>query len=118
MSALKTNMLRARAAAVEFETDHLYRTHYISAEGIRPDQEKLKRINEWSRPESSTQMHAFLGLVRYLAPFLPKLADFASILDEFTTKAADRAFQHCTPAAQSLSGSQRARPQRRLPYGH
>ena len=64
--------------------------HNTSATGIRPNQEKTKKMNDWPRPSTSTQMCAFLGLVRYLAPFLPNLADFTNTLTPFTTKAAGK----------------------------
>ena len=45
-------------------------------------------------------MCAFLGLVRYLAPFLPNLADFTNTLTPFTTKAAGKLFPDWTTEAE------------------
>jgi hypothetical protein len=41
---------------------------------------------------SAKQVHSFLGLVQYLAAFLPKLADFTTVLDELTRKECDKDF--------------------------
>jgi hypothetical protein len=41
-------------------------------------------------------VRSFLGLVRYVSWFLPKLADYTAILTPLTTKAAKRAFPEWT----------------------
>jgi len=66
--------------------------HHISARGIEPDASKIEKITNWKSPWSSKEVRQFLGLVRYVAIFLPKLADFTHILTPLTTKASDASF--------------------------
>ena len=48
--------------------------HTISQDGIEVDEKKAEKIENWPVPTSAVETHAFLGLVRYLSAFLPKLA--------------------------------------------
>lgn len=56
-----------------FEIDFL--GHHISARGIEADNKKTEKIEQWPVPKSATEVKRFLGLVRYIADFLPKLAE-------------------------------------------
>ena len=75
-----------------FCTEIHFLGHRISARGIEPDEGKADRIKNWPTPKSSSDVRSFLGLVRYLSVFLPKLANFTSILDELTRKECDKDF--------------------------
>lgn len=55
---------------------------------------------EWPIPKSATQVRGFLGLVRYVAAFLHKLADFTAILTELTYKECDKHFPAWLPKHQ------------------
>jgi hypothetical protein len=66
--------------------------HIISAQGIFADPRKVERIVQWPQPRSATDVRGFLGLVRYIATFLPKLAEHTSHLTPLTTKEADKCF--------------------------
>ena len=88
-----------------FATEILFLGHRISARGIEPDEGKADRIKQWPTPTSSTEVRSFLGLVRYLAIFLPKLADHTVILDELTRKECDKAFPGWKPRHQTAFDS-------------
>ena len=75
-----------------FATEIHFLGHRISTRGIEPDEGKADRIKSWPIPTSATEVRSFLGLVRYLASFLPKLANFTTILDELTRKECDKSF--------------------------
>jgi hypothetical protein len=66
--------------------------HKISAKGIEADDSKIECILHWPTPKSSTNVQAFLGVVRYISQFLPNLAAHTEILHRLTTKAADKCF--------------------------
>ena len=66
--------------------------HHISERGIERSTAKINRILQWPVPKSTTDVCAFLGLVRYVAAFLPKLADHTVILTPLTTKEAKKNF--------------------------
>src|SRR6202167_1497175 len=70
--------------------------HHISVRGIEADTSKVDKIMNWPIPKNTTDVRSFLGLVRYIACFLPQLADFTCILTPLTTKEARRDFPQWT----------------------
>lgn len=66
--------------------------HHISREGIRADTSKIEKILQWPVPTKISEVRAFLGLVRYLAAFLPDLAKFTMVLDPLTSNKLKRDF--------------------------
>ena len=74
--------------------------HTISQDGIEADEKKAKKIENWPVPTTATETRAFLGLVRYLNAFLPKLAVQSDILSVFTTKDAEKKFPEWLPKHQ------------------
>lgn len=52
-----------------------YLGHNISAEGLRPTQEKVCAITGAPPPENISQLRAFLGLINYYGKFLPQLSN-------------------------------------------
>jgi len=60
--------------------------HHISARGIEADTKKVDRILNWPMPKSATEVRGFLGLVHYIAAFLPALADHTGVLTKLRTK--------------------------------
>jgi hypothetical protein len=69
-----------------FELDFL--GHHISAHGIEAQSSKVDKILNWPTLQNTTDVHAYLGLIQYLAEFLPKLADHMCVLTPLTTKEA------------------------------
>jgi hypothetical protein len=59
---------------------------------------KIDCITQWPTPKSSTDVRAFLGLVRYIAIFLPRLADYTTVLTPLTTKDCRKLFPQWTTA--------------------
>ena len=71
----------------KFNADKLiYLGHKISARGIEPDDAKIKAIMEMSEPSDKTGIQNLLGLINYVAKFLPKLSKFTSPLRELLQK--------------------------------
>ena len=58
--------------------------HNISSHGIEADTSKTDCVLNWPTPKTVTQVCQFLGLVQYIAVFLPKIADHTAILNELT----------------------------------
>ena len=69
-----------------FTTELDFLGHHISQQGIEPDERKVKKIRNWPVPSSTRDVRKFLGLVQYLACFLPRLAEYHSVLTPLTTK--------------------------------
>src|SRR3984957_8971261 len=83
--------------------------HHISARGIEANTSKVDKILQWPVPKNTTDVRSFLGLVRYISFFLPKLADYTCILTLLTTKDARHQFpawtvehQHAFEAIRAL----------------
>jgi RNase H-like domain found in reverse transcriptase len=66
--------------------------HHISGCGIEANTSKVDKILNWPVPKSASDVRAFLGLVRYIAVYLPKLAEFTLVLSPLTTKDVDKHF--------------------------
>jgi hypothetical protein len=75
--------------------------HRISAKGVEADEGKTDRVTNWPIPTCAKQVRSFLGLVRYLATFLPNLAQHMAVLDELTTKECDKSFPSWEPKHQT-----------------
>ena len=84
-----------------FCTEINFLGHHISSRGIEADNSKTERILSWPIPKTVTQMRSFLGLVRYIAIFLPKLADHTAILNELTHKDCEKIFPPWLPCHQT-----------------
>src|SRR6202790_199921 len=84
-----------------FATELCFLGHIISGTGIRPDPRKTDRIASWPQPTTATNVRGFLGLTRYIATFLPALAEYTSVLTPLTTKECDREFPPWTTEHQT-----------------
>ena len=51
-----------------------YFGHRINSTGIHPTEEKEQAIKQAPRPENTSQLHAFLGLMDYYSKFIPQVA--------------------------------------------
>ena len=49
-------------------------------DGVHPDPVKVKDIKQRCSPESKTELQEFLGMVTYMSPFIPKLAEHTASL--------------------------------------
>ncbi|KAF7771080.1 hypothetical protein Agabi119p4_7054 [Agaricus bisporus var. burnettii] len=69
-----------------FCTEINFLGHHISSDGIRADDRKAEKIVNWPIPQNAKDVRQFLGLVRYVAVFLPDLARYSTILNKLTDK--------------------------------
>ncbi|XP_028404008.1 uncharacterized protein K02A2.6-like [Dendronephthya gigantea] len=53
-----------------------------TANGVKPDPEKVIAIQNMEPPKDKKELHTFLGMVNYLAPFMPNLASHTAPLRE------------------------------------
>jgi len=100
MESVRKVLLKLRKAGLRlnekkcnfFCTQVKYLGHKISRNGIEACEGKADKIMCWPVPKSATEVQGFLGIVRYLSLFLPKLAEQTNILDKLTVKNADKKF--------------------------
>ena len=57
-----------------------YMGHKITSEGLKPDPEKVEAILKMPTPKEKKDLQRFLGMVQYLAKFIPHLSEIASPL--------------------------------------
>ena len=58
--------------------------HQVSAEGVKPDEEKIKGVMIWPEPTTVQGLQGFLGLVNYFNRYIPNYAAIAAPLYERT----------------------------------
>ena len=75
-------------------------SHHISHLEIEANPKKINCIVNWLVPNSATVVWAFLGLVRYVADFLPALMNHTSVLTPLTHKGTDTKFPTWPPEHQ------------------
>ena len=85
-----------------FTTEIDFLGHHILAWGIEADQSKVLHILNWPAPKSAKHVHQFLGLVRYIAAFLPTLAEYTAVLTPLTWKECNMAFPSWTCHHQAM----------------
>lgn len=56
--------------------------HIITADGIKPDPNKIKAIHQYPIPKTSKEIKSFLGLLGYYRKFIP---NFAKLIKPFTS---------------------------------
>ena len=59
---------------------------YYDASGVHPDPEKVEEIQQLTAPTCVNEIQQFLGIVQYMSPFIPNLADHTEILRLMTRK--------------------------------
>ncbi len=69
-----------------FQTEVIFLGHRVSADGLKPELEKLEAIRAWPRPTCLTEVRSFYGLVSYYRRFLPKFATVAASLHKLMRK--------------------------------
>jgi len=100
------NALRVARLYVNPDKTHLFCTeinflgHHISAHSIEADNKKVDRILNWLQPKTTSEVRGFLGLVCYIAAFLPTLADHMGVLTQLMTKESERKFLLWAPKYQ------------------
>jgi hypothetical protein len=58
--------------------------HRIDDKGLHADTDKMAKIREWNTPRNFNDVQRFLGLVQYLAHFLPGVTAYTSPLASIT----------------------------------
>jgi hypothetical protein len=54
--------------------------HWIDDQGLHADSDKMKSVHNWPCPQDYNDVQRFLGMVNYLAQFMPGISAFTSPL--------------------------------------
>ena len=65
-----------------FQNQVEYLGHIVDARGLQPTGEKMKALQEASRPVNKAKLSSYLGLLQYYIKFLPNAATVLQPLDE------------------------------------
>jgi RNase H-like domain found in reverse transcriptase/Integrase zinc binding domain/Reverse transcriptase (RNA-dependent DNA polymerase) len=63
-----------------------YLGYIISAEGLKPDPEKVQAVQSMEAPADVTDVRSFLGLINYYRSFIPYCAEYSAPLSALLTK--------------------------------
>ena len=58
--------------------------HVSSKDGLKPDPEKVKAVENTPKPTCKKETRSLLGFINYLAKFLPRLSEEAQLLRDLT----------------------------------
>ena len=96
----QANLYCNTSKSILFCTEVSFLGQVISSSGITPDPRKADRIINWPTPTTATNVRGFL-LTRYLATFLPALAEHTLVLTPLTHKDCDKKFPPWLPIHQT-----------------
>ena len=107
-SVLEKVLYRAKSYNLKLNFDKVrvrkqqvpYVGHIISAEGLKPDPEKVRAMREVPPPTTKEDVRRFLGSIQYLSKLLPMLAEVETPLRELTKK--DVLFHWDAPQAEAF----------------
>jgi hypothetical protein len=69
---------------------------------VEADNSKVKKILQWPALRNATEVQSFLGIVRYIVVYLPKLAEWMRMLTPLTMKDAAKHFPEWTAEHQHV----------------
>lgn len=73
---LKLNKSKCKIRTSEIR----YIGHILSADGLKPDPEKVRAVAQLPPPENKQALMRFMGMVQYLAKFIPNLSEVSAPL--------------------------------------
>ncbi len=81
LSAIRKSGMKLNKEKCVFNSTKLvFLGHQLPSNDISPDPAKVKAINDMSPPENRNELKTFLGMVAYLAKFIPHLSDVSAPL--------------------------------------
>ena len=79
---IKLNKLKLKLKCTEFP----YLGQLVTKEGLKPDPDKTKAVQEILQPDNTTAVRRFCGFVNYSAKFMPKLSEVMEPIRNLTCK--------------------------------
>ena len=78
---LRPEPIKLNPSTTEFKKGQVkYMGHLITEDGVRTDPNKVRSIAEVNPPENVKQLKTFLGMVTYVAKFIPNLSEISEPL--------------------------------------
>ena len=94
---LRTTFQRAREHGQRYNLEKCqfnlhevkYYGHVISADGVKADPKKVEAITQMPPPQNKAELQTILGMVNYLAKFVPNLSDVTAQMRDLLKKDAE-----------------------------
>jgi len=87
LNRLKEGNLKLKPSKCSlFQERVMFLGSIISADGIRPDPDKVQAVAEWPRPRNLTEVRSFVALASYYKRHIRSFAEIARPLHELTKK--------------------------------
>ncbi|GBG64435.1 hypothetical protein CBR_g44320 [Chara braunii] len=101
LEMLRRAKYKANRDKCEFVRQELeYVGHFVTPEGISPLSDKIRVIQEWSKPRNVMDVHSFLGLVGYYQRFIEAYSKVATHLTKLQCE--DRPYDFGEDARESF----------------
>ena len=83
----RSNNIRLNKAKYEFKAQEMtFVGHILTKDGLIADPDKMKAITEMPKPTDVPGVQRLLGMVKYLAKFVPSLSDISEPIRRLTHK--------------------------------
>ena len=79
---LKLNLDKCQIRKAEVS----YIGHCLTKEGLKPDPENIRAVQEMQRPQNLKELRTFLGFMQYLDKFMPNMANVSAPLRQLLEK--------------------------------
>lgn len=86
----EANLYCSRKKSKLFQEEIKFLGHWILAEGIRADDEKVKQICDWKSPRSAKGVKKFLGTVQWMKKLIWGLQKYVGTLTPLTSSKLDK----------------------------
>ncbi|KAL2083268.1 hypothetical protein ACEWY4_021041 [Coilia grayii] len=76
MNRIRAINLKLNPEKCKFRVNSVhYVGHLLTADGVKPDPEKVKAVCEMEKPQDKQALQQFLGMTNYLSKFIPQYSD-------------------------------------------
>lgn len=85
LQRLREKKLRIKLSKCRwFQHEIQYLGYIVSADGVKPDPEKIRTVQTWPVPKDVSALRGFLGLANYFSKFIKNYSTIAGPLTELT----------------------------------
>lgn len=73
---MQREKVKLKPKKFKLKTDHVdYIGHTLTKDGLKPDPKKVEVISKFPAPKDKTELLRFMGMINYLAKFVPRMLE-------------------------------------------